>query len=360
MKKITPIIFLMCILGTVACGTTAPLATPETVPVTQATPMPGPDSEPAQNPTSEPGVAPLLEAESVIPVPSGLQVVYIREGNLWSWTEAGGNVQLTTTGDMSTARISNDGQLLAFMRGREVWKVRMDGMDARLLSTQTNEGGSLWFSPDGGSLAVSTKDHIDVITLADASITTVMTFPALPDGYFPEVIWTSNAMGFKTVIPPQTETGQAELLFVFPDGTLASLAKFGMVPTSESLPYISPDGGYIIYVVKSSDGKEALYLMDSSGATRPYSEPADNVRTYGWLPDAKRFVYGVGELQQTFIGQVDGPSAYNATKISGLVRWIENEHYLTIQDNSLILGNLRGGSVLIDSGVTEFDISQVN
>ena len=125
-----------------------------------------------------------------------------------------------------------------------------------------------------------------------------------------------------------------------------------------SLEGVLEDEGY--KVLCASDGKEALYLMDSSGATRPYSEPADNIRAYGWLPDAKRFVYTVGEPQQTFIGKVDGPFSYIETKMSEPVCWIENEHYLMIQDNRLILGDLRGESILIDSGVTDFDISQVN
>ena len=70
--------------------------------------------------------------------------------------------QLTDTGDMSIICLSDDGQLLAFMRGREVWTVRMDGQDARLLVTQAEAGGKLWFAPNGALLAVSTSDHIDV------------------------------------------------------------------------------------------------------------------------------------------------------------------------------------------------------
>ena len=95
--------------------------------------------------------------------------------------------------------------------------------------------------------------------------------------------------------------------------------------------------------------------MDSSGATRPYGEPATNVRPFGWLPDAKRFVYGVNEPWQTIIGNIDGPPAYNEVKISTPVRWIENEYYLMIQNGDLILGNLRGEVKLVDSNVVEFD-----
>lgn len=350
--KFALVFFLALILVIAACGDTTPPAAPETAPVVEATSMPEPDSTPEQSPMVEPKA----ETEQAVSAPSGLRVVYIREGNLWAWTEAGGNAQLTGTGDMSTARVSNDGELLAFMRGREVWTVGMDGMGAHLLSTQANEGSALWFSPDGSLLAVSTKDHIDVINLDDVTSVTVATYPTLPDGYYPEVVWSPDALGFKTVIPPQTESGQAELLFVFTNGVVASLAKFSMVPLSESLPYISPDGGYIIYVAKLGEGKESLYLMDSSGATKPYGEPASNVRTYGWLPDSKRFAYGDEISLRTFSGNVGNAPTELAVMFPLSVRWVDADHYVALENGDLELGSLNGTNTPIDSAVLDFDI----
>jgi dipeptidyl aminopeptidase/acylaminoacyl peptidase len=232
----------------------------------------------------------------------------------------------------------------------------MDGTDARLLATQTEAGGALWFAPSGSLLAVSTRDHIDVIDLNTSSLKTVVTYPTLPEEYFPEVVWSPDAFGFKTVIPPQTGTGQAELLFVFPDGTLASLSKFSMLPLAENIPFISPDGGYVIFAKKMTEGRESLYLMDSSGATRPYGEPAASVRAYGWLPDSKRFAYGWDEPQHNFIGSVNGPPAYNETIFPPLVRWVKNEQYLALDSGNLILGDLSGAKLMIDSAVTDFDV----
>jgi hypothetical protein len=350
--KLALVFWLTLTLVVAACGSTTPLPAPETAPVIEATSIDEPDSVPVQNPTAEPKA----ETDPVISAPSDLRIVYIREGNLWSWTEAGGSVQLTGTGDMSTASVSSDGQLLAFMRGREVWTVRMDGMGARLLSTQANEGGALWFSPDGSLLAISTKDHIDVISLVDATSITVVTYPALPDRYYPEVIWSPDGIGFKTVIPPQTESGQAELLFVFTNGTVASLAKFSMVNLSESRPHISPDGGYIIYVSKLSEDNESLYLMDSSGATKPYGEPADNIRTYGWLPDSKHFAYGGENLPRAFMGNVGGVPIELAVTFPLLIRWVDSEHFIALEKGDLELGNKSGTSTPIDSAVQDFDI----
>jgi Tol biopolymer transport system component len=288
--------------------------------------------------------------------PPGLRVVYLREGNLWSWTEASDNVMLTGTGDMSTARLSNDGQLLAFIRGREVWTIRMDGTDARLLVTQNEDGGALWFAPNGLWLAVSTADHIDLIDLSNATTSTVVAYDAVPDGFYPEIKWSADSAGFKTVIPPGSEKGQAEFLFVMTDGTKASLAKFSMLPPAESLPFISPDGGYIIYVAKLSDEKESLYLMDSSGAKRPYGKPAGNIRAYGWLPDSKHFVYAQENPVRLFFGDVMG-SPPGETDVAGfeVIRWLDAERFLALEGNRLFLGDLNGDKTFIAEDVTDFD-----
>ncbi len=358
MIKPSSILFLTLICAAVACGSSATPpsdaqhSTTEPASAFQATQAPGQDPSPFESPAAAFGT-PTLQA---VTTPSGLRVVYLRDGNLWSWTESGGSVQLTSTGDMSTARLSDDGQILAYMRGREVWTVRMDGTDARLLATQAEAGGALWFAPSGSLLAVSTKNHIDVIDLSDSSLKTVVTYPDVPEGYFPEIVWLPDALGFKTVIPPTSDSGKAEFLFVFIDGTVASLAKFGMLPLYESLPFLSPDGNYLIFAAKTGDDSEALFLMDSSGATRPYGEPAASVRAYGWLPDSKRFAYGWDEPQHNFIGSVNGPPAYNETIFPPLVRWVKNEQYLALDSGNLILGDLSGAKLMIDSAVTDFDV----
>ncbi|MBN2503373.1 MAG: PD40 domain-containing protein [Anaerolineales bacterium] len=355
------LLFLLTLIyAVVACGSTtptppgAPLPASEPAPITGTSPVPEPDRAPEESLPTEPESG----MPQTVSAPTGLRVVYIREGNLWSWTEAGGKAQLTGTGDMSTARLSKDGQLLAFIRGREVWTVRMDGTDARLLATLGDAGGALWFAPNGSLLAVSTGDHIDVIDLNASSSNTVVTYPAVPQGYYPEIVWSPDAFGFKTVIPPQTETGQGELLFIFADGTAASLAKFALVSPTESLPFLSPDGGYVIYVAKLGDGKESLYLMDSSGATRPYGEPAGNVRTLGWMPDSKHFVYSQENPARTFLGDVTGPPSEIVLESYRTVRWVDAGRFLALQDGNLYLGAITGGKTLIDAGVSDFDFEQ--
>ena len=358
--RILLIALLALIIATSACESTSPstaatqLSAPPLATATQTSREPEPSPSPVESPTTEP----VLEAEPTVPVHPGLRVVYLRQGNLWSWTQTENNVMLTGTGDMTRARLSGDGQLLAFMRGREAWTVRMDGTDARLLTTQDDEGGALWFAPDGSLLAVSTADHIDVIDLENGTVSRVATYPAIPNGYYPEVVWSADGSGFKTVIPPNSEKAQAEFLFVFTDGKTASLSQFSMVPPSESSPFISPDGGYVIFVAKLGDGKESLVLMDSSGATRPCGEPAESIRAFGWLPDSKHFVYAWENQEQTLIliGNITRePPEEIVIKDYELIRWLDEDHYLATQDDNLYLGDTNGGEVPIAEDVSDFD-----
>jgi hypothetical protein len=349
MKKTLLIFFSILFLGTLACGGTAPSATE--APQTDPTPVPVIDASPTPPPLDSPTevvVEPTLS-------PSGLRVLYIRMGNLWSWTDASGSVQLTDTGDMSTVCILPDGQLLAFMRGPEVWTVRMDGTDARLLMTQNLDGAALWFAPNGSSLGISTQDHIDVVDLNTSNSSTVVTYPALPHGYYPEIVWTPDSSGFKTVIPAPMDSGQAELLFVFTNGTIASLAKFAMVPLSESWPHISPDGGYIIYVARINESSEALHLMDSSGATKPYGQAGEKIRVLGWLPDSMHFAYSDLGLGKVYLGNIGGQSTEVAVAPAPIFRWVDAEHYLALENGELVLSDISGGNMQIDSNVRDFD-----
>jgi Tol biopolymer transport system component len=223
---------------------------------------------------------------------------------------------------------------------------------------QNNRGGALSFSPDGTYLAVSTTDHIDVIDLRSGVSSTVVNYPALTGGYFPEVVWSVDSRGFKCVIPPSKDTDQAQFLFVFAAGQTASLAKFMMLITSGSQPFISPDGGYVIFTARLGDGKEALYLMDSSGAAKITGEPADRIRALGWLPDSKHFVYewSSGERTILLVGQVTGePPVEVDIKPYETIRWIDAESFLGLQNGNLYLGDINGGEILIADNVSDFD-----
>lgn len=350
---------LIIVTGSACAGVlSSPSGTQSPAPVLNAIPASSPASAivPAvvENPTAEPTPA----SEPAATSPAGLRVVYLLDGNLWSWTAANRNVMLTGTGDMSTVRLSSDGELLGFMRGKEVWTIRMDGTEARPLVILEEEEGSLSFSPDSSMLAVATNARVDLIDLGTATTRTVLTYPALPDGYLPEIVWAVDSTGFKTVIPAAIETGQAEYVFISINAMKASLAKFSMVALETSQPFISPDGGYVIYVAGLPGGKLSLYLMDSSGATKPYGDPSDSVRACGWMPDSQHFAYSTGKQNQVRIGNVsDGAAVETGAMCFERIRWLDAKQFLGVQDENLYLGDIQGQTVLIAEGVTGFDFS---
>jgi hypothetical protein len=256
---------------------------------------------------------------------------------------------------LSTVRVSPDGGLLAFIRGPEVWTINIDGTDARLLQTLEEAGAALWFAPNGSMLALSTQDHIEVVDLAASGSSTLVTFPDVPHNYYPEVVWTPDSSGFKTVIPAPADGGKAELLFIFTNGTVASLAKFAMVSLSESFPFVSPDGGYVIYAATLDEENKSLYLMDSSGATRPYGEPVESIRAFGWLPDSTHFVYGDLGSQKNYLGNIGGEPEEITIAFAPFICWVDAEYYLAIENGDLILGDLSGGRMQIDANIQDFD-----
>jgi len=345
-----PGLFMLALaLAALACGTGAPqpqppLASPSLpAPALQATPAP-----------------PLAETASVPPTAlpaAGLQVAYVSGGNLWLWTEAGAR-QLTFDGRVIAAALSKDGSLLAFMRGAEVWTVRADGSGEQLLAALPGDGGSPHFAPNGSLLAVAAPDHIVVLDLNTGSNTTVLAYLAIP-GFVPQVAWATDSYGFKTVIPTSAEGGAAQLHYVFPDGTAANLGSLDLAPLGESWPLISPDGGYVIYAARQGEDGRSLMLMDASGATRPYGEPAARIRVGGWYPDSNRFIYASEQSGgiALFTGSVDGQPQVGAPFDPSLGRWVDVERYLLLENGTLSLGDLGGGKWVVASDVQDYVVS---
>jgi len=85
-----------------------------------------PDATPTPEPTSTP-----------MPVPAELRVAFVKDANVWLWSEVQTEAMpLTEGGDVGGVRISDDGEIAAFTRGDELWMVRSDGADERPLVTE--------------------------------------------------------------------------------------------------------------------------------------------------------------------------------------------------------------------------------
>jgi Tol biopolymer transport system component len=100
-----------------------PPASPQAVETPQATETVGPEPAPE---------TPMPQSDGI------LRAAYIKDGNLWLWTEANGPQALTSSGNVSDVYLSDDGMLAAFTRQvddfhSEIWVVNTDGAGERLL-----------------------------------------------------------------------------------------------------------------------------------------------------------------------------------------------------------------------------------
>lgn len=111
--------------------------------------LPTTDSPPSGN-TATPDIATIvattLTASSASPTPESLEIpappvsmaavltiVYTRDGNILLWREGESPRALTTTRLDESPRISDDGQVIVFLRNNELYSIRVDGTGERPL-----------------------------------------------------------------------------------------------------------------------------------------------------------------------------------------------------------------------------------
>lgn len=110
------------------------------------------ETAPAPGETGEPGPAETPPPDT--PQDAPLRVAYIKEGDVWLWEAGGVPVQLTEVGDANSVNLSDDGQVIAFLRQvdeihAELWAVNADGSNPRVL-----EDVAALTDMDAGALAV--------------------------------------------------------------------------------------------------------------------------------------------------------------------------------------------------------------
>lgn len=300
---------LALLISTLACGMVAVgIETPEAIVSTSSPNTDGSEhpSETQQSPTlPDPSLSPTAESDSQTPTPqesaTGLRVVYIKDGNVWSWSESGSSKALTSSGKAVSARISSDGKIVAFVRQiddfhDELWAVNSDAsgerrlisvedLDKLYLDQRANYVKSIvpysyrWV-PGTHTLAYNTRQMLEGpgLTLFDdlrlVNADTLEDFLLLPPGQGGEFTYSPDGKQIALVTPSQISVVQA-------DGSsrLELLTYDQVITYSEYLYYAHPmwsaDSTYLRVVIPPAEA-----LAEQRQPTTLWHLPLDGTPSY--------------------------------------------------------------------------------
>jgi hypothetical protein len=223
-----------------AAAPTTEVLTTENAPRHPLEMTPTPVPEDYVPPTPAPAFTPM--PVDAYPAPTGLRVAFVKDGNIWLWTEERKDAISLASADETTyiVKISDDGVVVAFMRGEEgeLWAVNSDGTGERqLLSAEDFE-------------AMETDDGFEV---------RLNRFEWVPG---------THIIAFNTRLRLEARDVPADDLRLVDADTLEQTV---LLPPGEGGQfYYSPDGSQIAIVTPGD-----ISLMDADGGNR-----RDSLLTY--------------------------------------------------------------------------------
>lgn len=345
-----------------------------------------------------------------------LQVVYRRDQQLWHWQQGAARPLLSLAG-VGNFKLSPDGKWLAFERDGNLWLVRTNGTDERLLVEHTalgpfapDESSShvlleQWLpnsthllfrvmssisnfsqdthlyladveqgqwrelsvlaggtevlpTPDGATLALVSQAELRLIDLDGHNLGTVFRYTpgAFTHQQRPPVRWAADGLSLVTVEP---FTG-LNVWQIALDGTEPTL--LAEVEPQIASPYnysLSPTGRYLVYAgIGAPDmaippGETHFVELQTGRAWLYYAE----VGSFGsWLPESDRFSFWVEREDDLYLGSVQNSLLMPLRKTTPLsLVWVDEEYFLySTAAQALRLGSMGSTDSLIDEGVWGF------
>lgn len=269
LTMLTSVLLLAACAGTPAVPPTAMMPAPTQTPTAVPTPTAAPTATPA---TAPPTVAPPTVAPPTAtppPAAATLRVAFIKANSVWLWEEGQKEpLPLTRAGEVTRLRISDDGALIAYQRGEELWVVRSDGGEEHALVTaadlaamEPQQPGVLLYRfewvPGTHLVAFNTKlrDEMGLILANDLNqvdADTLVLTRLLPPGQGGEFYYAPGGRQVAIVDPDS-------ISLVAPDGSSQRrvLAYEPVMTYSEYRYYVqpawSPDGAFLRVAVPPAD-----------------------------------------------------------------------------------------------------------
>lgn len=181
---------------------------------------------------------PVLDSLPTAFLPEVLRVAYIDSSrNLWLWVEGGGNVQLTSSGDVAGLRLAPDGEQVVFVRAgvdhmaASLWVIARNGSAERQLLSQ-DELRAL--APVSGAIGIYPAQISWVPGRNQVAVGTRALFEGPGLLYNHDLILIDLASGTHELLFPAGEGG---LFFYSPDGAQIALVR------PDNIDLVNADGG---------------------------------------------------------------------------------------------------------------------
>ncbi len=366
----------------------------------------------------KPGDSP-VQPESPKGPASTLRVVYFKDGQVMSWTEGKGP-QALTKGSTEQLRISDDGQVVAYL-GTDpegihgLYSVNADGTKPHLLVGQESQqsgqpgtqivafdfapsshtlyfvtdqydlqrmntekessslvfgagkGGFFSFSPDGQWMALYHPNEL-VLAHPDGSAARIV-FQYPPEFSYtmmgPEIAWKADSSGFSLASASglQDAADSMTVWFIPVNGeTVKQMSYAG--------PYganLSPDGQSVVYLNFNHEPVD-VHMVAPGGKDTDYDSFATNtypaIKFMGWAPDSKSFLLNLSEdgrrMDPHLCTAGESPVKLTDTRDAYPVAWVDAERILFISDGSLRLQKVGEASTVLDAvSSSSFDFTIV-
>jgi hypothetical protein len=318
----------------------------------------------------------------------GLVVAFLRAGELWAVDSDGtderqlvgaaylaGLVTAPDTAEVNDVVWYTDSHTIYFntlvVAGIAGYRIpvfdlhRIDadaGAGSLVSLAKADGGGKPYVAPDGSRLALAQSDQILFMAPDGSSFTPALTFDFISTysewAYVPELVWLADSSAVRLVVPahqPLEDPTEVSTFWHVPHAAPPSiLTTFLAAPVFMSFPYVSPDGGTVLYAAQTPAGLD-LHTIRSDGTDTYFgSYLLSDLNLLGWTPDSVHFMISVVPAQARILAVgVDDPLGDSPSVLK--IKWLDMIRYFYLNAGELRRADLGAPSSPIDSVVTEYD-----